>query len=72
MCREVEDIIFPESINNFDIERRIMSEKATQTEIHGFSDASERYFGEVVYCRINSSADETIVRLRPAKLEFRR
>ncbi|GFS72537.1 uncharacterized protein NPIL_568521 [Nephila pilipes] len=56
-----------ESINNIDIERRIVIEKATQIEIHGFSDALERCFGAVVYCRSFSSTGETMARLVTSK-----
>ncbi|GFT32204.1 hypothetical protein NPIL_640661 [Nephila pilipes] len=52
-----------ESINNFDIERRIVIEKSIQIVIHGFSDASESCFGLVGYCRSRCSTGGTISRL---------
>ncbi|GFU16294.1 uncharacterized protein NPIL_200271 [Nephila pilipes] len=55
-------LVMLEIINNIDIERRIVIEKATQMEIHGFSDASEHCFGAVVCCKsFSSTGDQHIL-----------
>lgn len=52
---------------NFNIERCIVVENATVLEIHGFSDASERCYGAVIYCKSINSKGDTAVKLVASK-----
>ncbi|KFM77752.1 hypothetical protein X975_01402, partial [Stegodyphus mimosarum] len=56
-----------ESINNIDIDGRIVVDQAKTVEIHGFADASERCFGAAVYCKSSDSSGRTLVRLITSK-----
>jgi hypothetical protein len=60
-------LLLLESINNINIERLIVIEEATVIEIHGFSDASERCYGAVVYCKSENSSGKTLVKLISSK-----
>ncbi|GFW49506.1 integrase catalytic domain-containing protein [Trichonephila clavipes] len=43
--------------------RCIVHPQATRVELHGFADASEKCYGEVIYCRSQSPGDATTVKL---------
>ncbi|GFU86525.1 uncharacterized protein TNCV_4479611 [Trichonephila clavipes] len=56
-----------ENINNIEIPRRILVAFQEVIEIHGFADASERCYGEAVYCKSKNLKSETLVRLITSK-----
>lgn len=55
------------SINNIKIDRCIVIDKAVAIEFHGFSDASERCYGAVVYCKSYDSSGKSTVRIVASK-----
>ncbi|GFX55691.1 DUF1758 domain-containing protein [Trichonephila clavipes] len=56
-----------ESINCLDIPRYCLQDKSTRTELHGFSDSSEKAYGAALYLRCINTSVEISVRLLCSK-----
>ncbi|GFS73490.1 integrase catalytic domain-containing protein [Trichonephila clavipes] len=50
-----------ESINCLDIPRYCLQDKSIRTELHGFSDSSEKAYGAALYLRCINTSGESIV-----------
>ncbi|GFV08656.1 uncharacterized protein TNCV_4055411 [Trichonephila clavipes] len=58
-----------ESINCLDIPRYCLQDKSIRTELHGFSDSSEKAYGATVYLRCINTIGQISVRLLRSKLK---
>ncbi|GFU45606.1 uncharacterized protein TNCV_4494551 [Trichonephila clavipes] len=56
-----------ESINCLDIPRYCLQEKSIRTELHGFSDSSEKAYGAALYLRCINTSGEISVRFLCSK-----
>ncbi|GFV75166.1 integrase catalytic domain-containing protein [Trichonephila clavipes] len=56
-----------ESINCLDIPRYCLQDKSIRTELHGFSDSSEKAYGAALYLRCINTSGEISVRLLCSK-----
>ncbi|GFQ67921.1 DUF5641 domain-containing protein [Trichonephila clavata] len=56
-----------ESINCLNIPRYCLQDKSTRTELHGFSDSSEKAYGAALYLRYIDSSGQISVRLLCSK-----
>ncbi|GFX23515.1 integrase_H2C2 domain-containing protein [Trichonephila clavipes] len=56
-----------ESINYLDIPRYCLQDKSIRTELHGFSDSSEKAYGAALYLRCINTSAEISVRLLCSK-----
>ncbi|GFS50706.1 uncharacterized protein TNCV_2042611 [Trichonephila clavipes] len=58
-----------ENINNIEIPRRILVAFPEVIEIHGFADASERFYGAAVYCKSKNLKSETFSSVNHKQIE---